>query len=80
MSKYVAAVRETHCRNFGGLNCRLHVVNRFFERKNAILTDLRGGWCSVGQRDLATSQKLASKILEISQNGQYLSTEAEKHV
>ena len=39
MSKYVVAAREIHCRYFGGLNCCLHAVKIFFERKNAILTD-----------------------------------------
>ena len=60
MSKYVAAVRETHCRNFGGLNCRLHAVNRFFfERKNAILADFKGRLVQLGLRDSVRSQKSA---------------------
>ena len=58
MSKYVAAARETHCRNFGGLNCRLHAVNIFFERKNAILTDFKERLVQCGPAGLGKIPKV----------------------
>ena len=59
MSKYVAAAREIHCRNFGTPNYRLHAVNRFFfERKNAILTDFKGRLVQRGPTRLSKIPKI----------------------